>query len=203
MAGKKKARRKRDALLLRELLNGSTPAPGDAVALPLVNGLATPVGVLYAVSPQGPDDGRSAAELVDQGRVFMLHRGAQSEISSALSRGVVAEDSFGDPPKPVRHDDGMPKKDERKPFDIECGRRLRSARFALGYSVLARFAENTGTNEDNLSNWERGISLVPADYVQRLKEVFGVSHDWIYGEDASCMKPELAMQILSVDKRRQ
>ena len=91
--------------------------------------------------------------------------------------------------------------DDDGELKVEAGKRLRQIRVALGYASIRRFAENTGVTEDNLSNWERGISLVPAYYVQKLKELFGVTHDFIYGSDAASLKHELAMKVLTVDKR--
>lgn len=90
---------------------------------------------------------------------------------------------------------------ELDPYAVEVGARLRATRKALGVTVLRRFAENTGIDEDNLSNWERGIALVPQYYIQRLKETNGVTHDWIYGGDPAGLRHELAQKLLTSDKR--
>lgn len=91
--------------------------------------------------------------------------------------------------------------DDTPAHKAEVGDRLRVTRIALGYASLRRFAENTGTDEDNLGNWERGVSLVPTWYVQKLKELFGVDHNWIYGADAARLPFELAQKLLTQDKR--
>lgn len=114
----------------------------------------------------------------------------------------MTEEASGAFPCLVRQNAGMVGKIERDPYAIEVGSRLRAIRRALGYERINRFAENTGTDEDNLSNWERGVSVVPQWYVQRLKELFGVTHDWIYGGDASTLRQDLSLALLSVDKRK-
>lgn len=73
------------------------------------------------------------------------------------------------------------------------GNRLREFRYALAdfkeefnYRTLRFFADKTGVDEDNLTNWELGRSLVPLSYIERLKDQFGISYlfEWIYGNDA-------------------
>lgn len=91
---------------------------------------------------------------------------------------------------------------ERDPFAVESGERLRRARIAAGYTNMRRFAENTGTDEDNLGNWELGRAVVPAWYIQRLKEVFGITHDWVYGGDLSSLRGQLLEKLMNDDKRR-
>lgn len=85
-----------------------------------------------------------------------------------------------------------------------AGNRLRLFRFALAefrdeyaLKTLRTFAGRTGTDEDNLANWELGRSLVPNYYVQRLKDQFGVSYlfEWIYGADDSGLPGRLSTEI--------
>ena len=92
------------------------------------------------------------------------------------------------------------KKSETK----DVGRRLRQFRYGLAefkeaprFKTMRAFAEETGIDEDNLSNWERGVSLVPLDYVASLKEKFGVSYlfEWIYGNDDSGLAERLQTAI--------
>lgn len=92
------------------------------------------------------------------------------------------------------------KKSETK----DAGRRLREFRFGLAefkeaprFKTLRTFAEETGVDEDNLSNWERGVSLVATEYVARLKDKFGVSFlfEWIYGGDDSGLSDRLRTAI--------
>lgn len=81
---------------------------------------------------------------------------------------------------------------------ILCGRRLRAARRATGYDTIRWFAEVMKENEDNISNWERGVSLVPTEFTARLRALFGITADWIYAGDASTMKPDLAIKITNL-----
>jgi transcriptional regulator with XRE-family HTH domain len=96
----------------------------------------------------------------------------------------------------------MPRKNQWAPYAVEVGARLRKTRIALGYEFIAPFAEDTGTDADNLSNWERGVSMVPPGYVRGLKSRFGIRFDWIYDEDATLMDPKIAKALLTVDRRK-
>lgn len=90
-----------------------------------------------------------------------------------------------------------------------AGRRLRDFRFGYAefieaprFKTLRTFAEETGIDEDNLSNWERGISLVATDYVFKIKEQFGVSYlfEWIYGNDSSGLSDRLKTAVIKAGK---
>lgn len=96
----------------------------------------------------------------------------------------------------------MAKNGEDAAYKSECGARLRILREALEYPKARAFAADTGTDEDNLSNWERGVALVPALYVRRLKGLFRITFDWIYDGDASGMPRDLARKIATTDRRR-
>lgn len=196
---KEKARRKRQAALTRQPLNRGPPAPRDAVLLPLINGL-TALAVA-AVPPQRHGNGSPAAEFVYEVRVS-LHGSPVIRNIFGPVKPDEAVVSFDDAPKAVPYNGDMAKAAEKDPYAIEVGKRLRQARMALDYRVLRAFAENTGTDEDNLGNWERGVSLVPPPYVQRLKELFGITHEWIFGGDASTMRHDLARALLTTDRRK-
>jgi len=201
MRRKKKSGRKKKAFGLGQSLDGRTPTPRDAVLLPLVDGL-TVLPVRSYRAPQGNGDGSPATEFVYEAGVGVLLHIANVRNIFGVVKATGNELSSDDAAKLLRDNAAMPKIDERDPHAIEVGLRLRAAREALGYKVLRRFAENTGVDEDNLSNWERGVSMVPVSYVQRLKEVFGVTHDWIFGGDASTMRHDLARALLTTDARR-
>lgn len=90
----------------------------------------------------------------------------------------------------------------RDPYAIECGARLRRTRAALNprFRVRTRFADHTGIDANNLAKWEYGDALVPPYYVQRLRDLFGVNHDWIYGGDASSLRHDLAVKLLGPEE---
>ena len=115
---------------------------------------------------------------------------------------MICEITSGDDFSCLRHNPGMARR-ERNPDHIDAGKRLRQAREALGFTSIRAFADATGTDEDNLSNWERGVSLVPPWYIQRLKVNHGITFDWIYGGDAASLRHDLAIKILSPDPRTQ
>lgn len=76
----------------------------------------------------------------------------------------------------------------------EYGARLRQAREALGWNIR-RLAQLTDISEDSLSNWERGVAGVPPWYVSKLKEKFGITHDWIYHGDRRSLPFEIAIKL--------
>jgi hypothetical protein len=51
---------------------------------------------------------------------------------------------------------------------------------AAGFTTIRRFAAGMNETEDNLSNWERGVCLVPVRVVERMKVLLGITADWIY-----------------------
>ncbi len=89
--------------------------------------------------------------------------------------------------------------DERDPYIATCGQRLRTARMAAGFATIRRFASVMNEAEDNISNWERGVSMVPARFVERMKVLFGITADWIYTGDASTMRHDLAVKVASTN----
>lgn len=190
-----KVRRKVDSLLAREAGHASAPLPRYLVIpFPEVDGF--PMNKLTGTIRQRLGHGGSFTEFSDQ-----ISMGLHNAIVQ-VNLGDVNEKGFDDRRKDRGHHSPMTENNAnvRAEYHIECGERLRRTRYALdyGYRKLRRFAQLTGTNEDNLSNWERGEHMVPQWYIQNLKEIYGISHDWIYGNDASCMKADLALKILNV-----
>lgn len=114
-----------------------------------------------------------------------------------------------DPAKNLRHSFAGMATPIQKTATKAVGDRLRQLRFGLAefaeaphYKTMRTFADLTETDEDNLSNWERGVSLVPPIYVQRLKEQFGISFvfEWIYGGDKSGLSDRLTTAIFKPPK---
>jgi DNA-binding transcriptional regulator YiaG len=180
------ARWKRYLRFLRKPRHGLPEPPRDTVLLPLVDRLTVD-------SPAESAGERSpATERVNEFRVTLAHDG-----SFRISFGNVNAQVSGDAKNARRETDGMA--NERSNYALECGTRLRKTREALGSRVLRRFAENTGVPEDSLQKWEKGGVLVPPWYVARLKDLFGISHDWIYSGDASKMAYDLTTKLLKPD----
>lgn len=137
---------------------------------------------------KAPGDDGSSADGVDEVSVRFHDDG-----SVQIILGHVNPDVVDDGQRRPGDTQGMSNGSD---FKSECGQRLRQTRIALDYPVLRHFAENTGVTEGNLHNWEMGVSLVPPRYVQKLRELFGISHDWIYGGDATGLKYEIAIKLL-------
>lgn len=92
---------------------------------------------------------------------------------------------------------------QTKAENVAIGDRLRRTRSALCAldsklpTTLRHWADLLEIDEDNLSNWERGISRAADTYVQKLKKRFGVTFDWVYGADASRLPRDLYQAIFS------
>lgn len=188
---------------MRQVRHWLPPAPRNAVYLPLVDALNNAGIAAGALTPEGARDGYTAIELVDQGGVAMLllHPAVVRNIFGIVKR-LSAEISSDDIPQALRHDFSMAWKGETPAYKKECGARLRRAREARGYDSLRAFALDTQTDEDNLSNWERGVAQVPPSYISLLKRAFGIDHAWIYDEDASALPGDLRKALLTKDRRK-
>lgn len=203
MAGSKKVRRNREPLLSGKRLDRAAPAPWDSVFLPLIDSLDAAIILASRLAPDGAGNGDAAAKLIYQERVLMLlHQLATIRKIFGLSSGPVAKASSDDFPQSLRHDPSMAWEGETPEYKAECGARLRRARKAVGYESLRAFADDTQTDEDNLGNWERGVSQVPPSYVALLKRTFGIDHAWIYDEDAATLPPDLRKELLTKDRRK-
>ena len=87
--------------------------------------------------------------------------------------------------------------DESIVYRRECGERLRATRRALGYKNIQVFADVLDITDDRLSSWERGVNLIPPQYVTVLYGRWGVTHDWIYRGDAGGLPHSLAIRVLT------
>ena len=77
--------------------------------------------------------------------------------------------------------------------------RLRRARLAVQVKSQKRLADLTGESEHNISKWESGGALIPPHYVQKLRELYGITHDWIYANEAGSLSHDLRLKILNVN----
>lgn len=179
---------KRYIRVLRKPSNGMSIRPRDAVSFPSIDCVV----FQRPASRFGQTSSKPihVAERDDQVCVRLNHEQIVG-ISVRLVNADISDDGNLLPMQTAQMAD-----DKRTPYNIACGSRLRKTREALDFPKLRRFAENTGIAESNLTKWENGYALVPPHYTQRLKEVFGVTHDWIYGGDASSLRHDLAIKLL-------
>jgi transcriptional regulator with XRE-family HTH domain len=67
--------------------------------------------------------------------------------------------------------------DRDAPYLRAVGRRVREVR---GFDLTQEaFAEQLGISQSQLSKYERGLILPPAEVLLRLKEKFKISVDWL------------------------
>ncbi len=141
-----------------------------------------------------------AAELVDQ-LGFCTHGPIMGYGFPLVKQEIPSRDVSCQPPENGKPFPGVAmSQKEKDPYAIECGDRLRRARVAAGFPIRRRFAEYMHEEENNIQKWENGSALVPAAFVRDLKPL-GITHDWVYGGDASGMPQRLHVKLLSEDHR--
>ncbi len=79
----------------------------------------------------------------------------------------------------------------------QVGRRLRTVRTAAGYRTAREFAEKLSVEENTLTSWERGERLIEPEDLAAVRELTGVTADYIYYDDPSGLPPELAGKLES------
>ena len=73
----------------------------------------------------------------------------------------------------------------------QVGQRLRAVRTAAGYRTAREFAEKLNIEENTLTSWERGERLIEPEDLVAVRELTGVTADYIYYDDPSGLPPEL------------
>jgi len=85
---------------------------------------------------------------------------------------------------------------ERNPGDLKTiGARLRAARLALGLTQKDLY-EPLGVKPATWNHWESGKRLPDPLVMTKLKEMHGITMDWIYAGDASALPFSLARVVL-------
>jgi hypothetical protein len=90
----------------------------------------------------------------------------------------------------------MPAK--KSPYAIECGGRLKTTRLIIAekedkpeFKKIRGFSDYMGVHEDTYGSWEKGLNLVPPDFVKRLRDDYGFDHNWIYYGDSTGLPERL------------
>ena len=96
-------------------------------------------------------------------------------------------------------------------YKSECGARLIIAREALDFPKRASFVRaifgdedpaQFKRDEDNVKTWENGNALVPPEFVDRHMRPLGISQDYIFSNDTSTMRPDLALKIKHLEAEK-
>ncbi len=84
---------------------------------------------------------------------------------------------------------------DRNPEDLKAiGARLRAARLALGLTQKDLY-EPLGVKAATWNHWESGKRLPDPLVMAKLKEMHGITTDWIYAGDPSALPFSLAKVI--------
>ena len=85
---------------------------------------------------------------------------------------------------------------DRDPDNLKAiGGRLRAARLALGLTQKDLY-EPLGVKAATWNHWESGKRLPDPLVMARLKDLHGITMDWIYAGDASALPFALAKAVL-------
>jgi transcriptional regulator with XRE-family HTH domain len=80
----------------------------------------------------------------------------------------------------------------------EEGKRLRAARFALGYRVLEHYAKKAGINSSLYSMHETGSRLITLERARALKREFGLSLEFIFDGNPNGLPDDLSTKIKEI-----
>jgi transcriptional regulator with XRE-family HTH domain len=76
--------------------------------------------------------------------------------------------------------------------------RLTAIRVALKLGERSDAAKLLGVSNTRYHNWETGVGMIPVDQAIKLKKMFGVTLDFLYTGDQSCLPVQLAEAIRSI-----
>jgi transcriptional regulator with XRE-family HTH domain len=77
-------------------------------------------------------------------------------------------------------------------------RRLTAIRKALKLGERSDAARILGVSNTRYHNWETGVGLIPVDQAIKLKEMFGVTLDFLYAGDQSALPLRVVEAIRSL-----
>ena len=77
------------------------------------------------------------------------------------------------------------------------GRRLTAFRLAKKFNTQAAMAKAIGAEHRQYHVWEKGRGKIPVAYAVRMKEIFGITLDYIYAGDLNGM-PSSIGNIISL-----
>ncbi len=85
----------------------------------------------------------------------------------------------------------MPVEKRSEEWKRQVGQRLRAVRTAAGFETARAFARKLGVEENTLTSWERGLRLIEPEDLAAVRQLTGVTSDYIYYGDSSGLPPEL------------
>ena len=89
----------------------------------------------------------------------------------------------------------MPGQRRPKEWKRQVGQRLRAVRIAAGYESAREFARRIGVGENAYTNWERGDRLIEPEDLGKVRDLTGVTSDYIYYDDPSALPADLASAL--------
>ncbi len=77
---------------------------------------------------------------------------------------------------------------------------MRAVRVAAGYKTARGFAQKIGVGENAYTNWERGERLVEPEDLRKVRDLTGVTSDYIYYGDPSGLPARLARALKATER---
>jgi transcriptional regulator with XRE-family HTH domain len=77
---------------------------------------------------------------------------------------------------------------------VAIGLRLKLSRTALGLGQ-GEFADRLDIARNTYNQYEKGVNKPPVESALKMRELFGLSLDWIYAGDPTFLRWELAEKI--------
>lgn len=200
-------RGKIEPTLSRQRAYAIAPAVGNAVLLlPLVDSvpakLVAPGQIQQRVKILG--DLLAAAERVDQVCVCRGHGRSIGEILRLVNPEICEDDM-----EALTQQNPVMGQKVKKQRDVECGRRLRLVRGALGFRTMRAFAEHMlapmddgelAAKESLYGKWERGEHMVPFEFAEQLKLRYRVTTDYIYFGDMAGLADDLRAKLILAER---
>ena len=168
-----------------------TPAPRNAVLLPLIDRLAP---LLASLTPKSDRKRRPAPQFLDEISMSMHTAIVGKTFRHVNSQST--ENASRDDWKAIPQNLPMDDDDPRDPEKIAAGKRLIATRLALGVTTTRRFAQLMAVPETNLTKWENGKAMVARTFIRKLNEHYGVTYEWIYDGIKRGLPYELALKLV-------
>lgn len=89
----------------------------------------------------------------------------------------------------------MPVGKRTEEWTREVGRRLRETRIAAGFTSARQFAAELGVKENTYTNWERGVRLIEPEDLAKVRDLTGVTCEFIYYGEPVSLPPSLARAL--------
>jgi transcriptional regulator with XRE-family HTH domain len=138
--------------------------------------------------------------LREQGEKLRVLKHLVQEGIEDVEAGRVVEWNLDDVLKQTRAlNAARARKEHEKLASSEVGARIEKIRIACGLGCQSAFGERLGVTPTRINNWATGRILFPVEFAVKLRELTGVTLDYIYCGDPSGLPLRLADTLSSLE----